>query len=447
MINNKIFLKSVMGLVIPLAFQNLINVGVQCADVIMLGRVSETVLSAASLASQVNYIMNLTLFGLTSGAAVLTAQYWGKGDTKTIEKVLGIALRISICISLAFALISFIFPYQIMNIFSSEHEVIVEGVKYLRIICFSYIFSSISMVYLNIMRSVEKVLISTLIYSSSLLINIILNTILIFGFFFIPPLGIVGAAIATLTARIMEVLFVIIYDKKYNKIIKFKLSILFIKEKLIRKDFLNYSIPVIFNELLWGAGMAVNAAILGHLGSAAAAASSVVQVTRQLAMVFSFGIATATAITIGKVIGEGKIEVAKEYAKKFIILSIISGIFGSILILIIRPFTMSIMNLSSVSKGYLSVMMYVMTYYVIFQAFTCTTIVGIFRAGGDTKVGLIVDVITMWFGSILFGLLAAFVFKFSVPVVYVILLIDELLKIPLVIWRYKSYKWLNNVTR
>lgn len=447
MIDNKLFYKNVIWLIIPIALQNLINVGVQSADVIMLGRVGETVLSAASLGSQVNYILSLTLFGLTSGAAVLTAQYWGKGDTPTIERVLGIALRISLCISAVLAVVTFLFPDLIMKIFSSEEAVIREGVKYLRIVCFSYVFSAFSMVYLNVMRSMEKVLISTMVYLSSLILNIILSLTLIFGLGGVPAMGIQGAAIATLSSRVFEVILVFIYDKKVNVMIKFRVSLLFLRDKILYRDFMKYSLPVVFNELLWGAGMAVNAAILGHMGSGAAAASSVVQVTRQFAMVISFGIATAAAIVIGKALGEGRQDIAKEYGRKFIGISIISGIIGGIAVLIIRPVALSLLNLSEVSKGYLSFMMLVMVYYVVIQAFTCTVIVGIFRAGGDTKVGLIIDVVTMWCGSILIGFLAAFVFKLSVPTVFFILLIDEILKIPLVIWRYRSYKWLNDVTR
>ena len=208
-----------------------------------------------------------------------------------------------------------------------------------------------------------------------------------------------------------------------------------------------FSLPVVFNEILWGAGMAANAAIMGNMSSTAAAASSVVQVTRQLATIISFGIAGAAAISIGKAIGEAKIDKAKEYGNKFVILSIIAGIFGAIVVIIVRPIALNIMNLSQEAHGYLSSMMFSMSVYVLINSFTCTAIVGIFRAGGDTKIGLAFDAISMWLGSILIGFLAAFVFKLSVPVVFMILLIDELIKLPLVVWRYRSYKWLKNITR
>ena len=446
-LTNKNFYKTVFALVIPLAIQNLINVGVTSADVIMLGRVNETVLSAASLASQVQFVMTLFFFGLTSGAAVLTAQYWGKKDTLSIEKVLGISLKFSLIVSIIFTSVTFIFPREIMMLFSSEEPVINEGIKYLRIVCFSYIFSSITIVYLNIMRTLEKVIISTVVYSVSLIINVIFNYILIFGISFIPSFGIAGAAISTLIARIIEVIITLVYAYRCNETVKIKLKYLIKSDKLLLKDFFRFSIPVTVNELLWGLGTSVNAAILGQLGSQVAAASSIVQVTRQLATVVAFGVSAAAAIIIGKSIGENDIEKAKSYSKKCIKLSIVLGFIGAIVVLIVRPIAMKYLNISDEAVSYLSSMMFVMSYFVICQSFNTTMIVGIFRAGGDTKYGLFVDVSTMWCFSILLGFIAAFVLKLSIPVVYVILMCDEVFKIPLCIIRFKSYAWLNNVTR
>lgn len=444
---NKNFFKLVITLVIPLALQNLINVSVTSADVLMLGKVNETVLSASSLASQIQFIMTLFFFGLTSGAAVLTAQYWGKKDTLSIEKVLAISLDFALVISILFTLITFFFPRQLMSFFSSETAVIEEGIKYLRIVCFSYIFSSVTMIYLNIMRSVQRVVISTSIYSVSLIINIILNYIFIFGKFGVPAMGIVGSASATVIARFLELIITLIYAKKYNHTIKIRLKYMLKMDSILLKDFIKFSIPVTLNELMWGLGTSVNVAILGQLGSQAAAASSVAQVTRQLATVVTFGISAAASILIGKAIGENKRDDAKEYGKQSIILSLITGVLGSIIVLIIRPIAINTMNLSPDAKSYLSTMMFVISYFVLFQAYNTTMIVGIFRAGGDTKYGLFVDIVTMWCFSILLGFIAAFVFKFSVHIVYIILLSDEIIKIPLTTRRFKSYKWLNDVTR
>lgn len=443
----KKFYKTVFILVLPMALQNLINVGITSTDVFMLGKVGEKALSGASLAGQVQFIMTLIFFGITSGAAVLIAQYWGKEDIPSIEHIFGISMKFSIAVSVFFTIIALCFSYPIMRIFTSDPLVIEEGIKYLRIVCLSYFFMSITMIYLNTMRSIERVLISTIVYFCSFLINVCFNSILIFGLFGAPRLEVQGAAIGTLIARICEFLIILYYNKKRNRIVPFKLSFLRLKDDLLRKDFFKYSMPVILNELMWGAGVSLNAAILGHLGSSVTAAHSVAQVTRQLALVIGFGISNATAIMIGKAIGEGNTEVAKTYGTRFVKLSLLVGALGSVVVLIARPIVMSTMSLPDTSIKYLSMMMFIMAYYVIAQSFNTTMVVGVFRAGGDTKFGLYLDIITMWGGSIFVGALAAFVFKFSVPVIYIILLCDEIIKIPFTAYRYKSYKWLNNVTR
>ncbi len=442
----KTFYRTVFSLVLPMALQNLINVAVTSADVVMLGWVGETALSASSLAGQVQFIMTLFFFGLTSGAAVLTAQYWGKKDTRTIEKVLGITLRFSLSIALLFTLAVLLFPAPIMHIFTSDQAVINEGVRYLRVVAVSYLMMSVTMVYLNIMRSVERVVISTVVYLVSLLTNIVLNSIFIFGLLGLPAMGIAGAALGTVVARGVELAIVLVYSHR-NQVVRFSLRDLFVQDRLLFRDFLRYSIPVTANELMWGLGTSMNAVVIGHLSSSVVAANSVAQVARQLATVVAFGIANAAAIVIGKAIGEDRYEAAKLYSRRFIKLTLIAGCAGAAVILLVRPIVISALTLSVEAQGYLSFMMFVMSYFVIGQAVNTTMVVGIFRAGGDTKFGLFLDVSTMWGCSILLGALAAFVFQWSVPVVYVLLMSDEIIKLPFTAVHYRRMSWLRNVTR
>ncbi len=445
--NSKDFYKKVFILVLPMALQNLINVGVTSSDVVMLGKVGEKVLSGASLGGQVYFIMTLIFFGLTSGASVLTAQYWGKQEISTIEKIMGLALKCSMIISLLFTVVTLCIPETLMKIFSSDPEVIRQGAMYLRIVCFSYIPASITMVYLNVMRSIEKVTISTIVYFVSFVANIVFNAVFIFGLCGAPVMGIRGAALGTVLARLIELGIVIFYNFKLNKVVKLRFKYWISTEKWLFKDFISFSMPVVMNELFWGLGTSANAAILGHLGSAVTAANSVAQVIRQLAMVVCFGLANATAILIGKSIGEGNMEQARDFGKRFRDLSVILGCVGAGVVLLVRPFVMNFMSVSEESLGYMSVMLLVMSYYVIAQAFNTTMVVGVFRAGGDTRFGLFLDVGTMWFGSILLGFIAAFVLKLNLTAVYMIVMCDEIIKVPLCIWRYRSYKWLKNVTR
>lgn len=441
------FYRTVFALVIPMALQNLINVGVTAADVIMLGKVGEKALSGASLAGQVQYVMVLFLFGLTSGATVLTAQYWGKGDKKTIEKILGLGAKAAVIVTAAFMIAALTIPGLLMQIFTNDPEVISEGIKYLRIVAFSYVLMGITQVYLYIMRSVERVVVATVVYLASLICNVVLNSIFIFGLLGCPAMGIQGAALGTLISRCLEVVLVVGYARIFNKDIKFRLRYCLHTDSVLVKDFLRYALPVVINEVMWGMGTAANTAILGHMGSAAVAANSVAQVARQLATVVAFGLSSATAIYLGKTIGEKKYEHAKAYARHFMILSVVMGAIGGVVILAVAPVAASAMSLTAAAKEYLRFMFFVMSYFVIAQSFNTTMIVGTFRSGGDTKFGLVLDVATMWGGSILLGFVAAFVLKCSVPVVYMILMCDELIKVPISWMRYRSYKWLKDVTR
>lgn len=443
----KSFYRTVIALVIPMALQNLINVGVTAADVIMLGAVGETALSGASLAGQIQYIMTLFLFGLTSGATVLTAQYWGRGDREAIEKILGMAVKAAVFVTALFTAAALVIPGHLMMIFTSEPPVIAEGVRYLRIVAFTYIMIGVTQAYLYIMRSVERVVVATVVYLLSLFCNIVMNSIFIFGLLGCPAMGVRGAALGTLCARILEVLLVAGYAHLFNKDIKLRLKYIFHTDRVLFGDFMKYALPVVINEVMWGLGTAANTAILGHMGQAAVAANSVAQVARQLATVVSFGLSSAAAIYLGKTIGEKKMEHAREYAKRFIFLSLVMGVAGGLVILASAPLALSFLSLTATARGYLKMMFFVMSYFVVGQAFNTTMVVGIFRSGGDTRFGLILDVSTMWCCSILCGFLAAFVFKFSVPVVYIILMSDEIIKIPVTGVRYRTYKWLKNVTR
>ena len=446
-INWKNFYKQVCLLIIPMALQNLINVGVQAADVFMLGRVGEKVLSGASLAGQIQFIMTLILFGTTSGATVLTAQYWGKKDTRTIEKILGMGMLIGIGGALAFALAAELIPETLLRIYTNDPEVIAEGAKYLRIVALSYVIMAATQVYLYIMRSIERVVIATVVYGASLIVNIIVNAVLIFGLMGFPKMGIEVAAIGTLISRILGLMIVIWYAKFRNKVVRFHLSDMWNIDKVLLKDFLFYATPVILNELVWGMGSSANTAVIGHLGSAAVAANSVVQVVRELSTVVVFGVSNATAIYLGKTIGERQYELAKAYGRRFAVLSVITGFIAAGIILVSAPAVSRFMTLSPEAKSYLMFMFFVMSYFALCQAINTTLVVGVFRSGGDTRFGLRLDATTMWCCSILLGAIAAFVFRASVPVVYALLMSDEVIKVPITVKRFLGYKWIKNVTR
>lgn len=434
-------------LILPIALQNLINVGISSVDVLMLGRVGEKVLSGASLGSQIQFILSLFLFGITSGAAVMGSQYYGKGSYDMIEKIYGLALKIALTVTVFFFIGALLIPETLIHIFTNDPQVMEQGAIYLRYVGTSYLFMAFNMVYLNMLRSTGRVKIATLVYFCSMITNIAINWILIFGMLNAPKMGIAGAAIGTVCARIVETIIILIYDKKKNTIFHFRFRLFRESSGELRGDYVKYALPVICNELMWGAGFSTIAAILGHMGSPVVAANSVAQVVRNLATVVSFGVANAAGVMIGTAIGENKMEHAKMVGNEILKLCTGTGILGALVVLSVRPILMATMTISEQSSQYLSMMMFVMAYMVFFQSINATLVVGVFRAGGDTRFGLIIDSLFMWGTSIGVGFLAAFVLKLDVTLVYIILMSDEVLKIPFCLWRFRTYKWMNNVTR
>ncbi len=278
LIKEKAFYKSLLALTVPIVLQNLINVGVSMLDTVMLAGLDQSALSASMLANQLYFILIVAFFGVAGGASVLTSQYWGKNDTSTIRRIMGMSLRYAVIIAALFSLAAIFAPRVVMSIYTDKENLILLGVKYLRIIGFSYILSAVTVVYLGIIRSAGNVRVATAVYSLSMLVNGVLNYLLIFGNFGFPKMGIEGAALATLIARVCEIVFVAIYALAVEKKIHFKLKYLFYRSRTLFSDFLRYSAPVIINELAWSLGFSMQSAVLGHLSEDAVAANSIISV-------------------------------------------------------------------------------------------------------------------------------------------------------------------------
>ncbi len=421
------FYKDMFRLALPIVIQNLITTAVSSADVIMLGWVSQTALSAGSLASQIMFILNLVYSGIASGVIMLAAQYWGKQDTETIERIMGIGMRLSILISSLFFVLACFFPRLLMLIFTSDQELITAGIPYLRIVGISYLFMSISQVYLCTMRSIERVIFATATNASALGLNILLNAVFIFGLFGLPQMGIVGVAMATTIARGVE-LAICLLDACRFKTIRFRPKTIIERHKLLFQDFIRYSMPAFGNEVSWGVAFSMYSVIMGHLGSDMVAAN-------------------AGAILLGKSIGAGFMDTVKEDSTRFCKITFLSGIAGGIIIFLLRPLFMNMADLTPTAQSYLSTMLYINMYYVLGQAMNTTVICGIFRSGGDSRWGFLCDFIDMWLFAVPLGFISAFLLKLPPMWVYFLICLDEFVKMPFIYKHYKSYKWLQNITR
>lgn len=440
------FYRKLFALVLPLAFQNLMTALVSASDALMLGLLDQSALSAVSLATQISFVLSLFYAALTIGTTVLAAQYWGKGDQESVERVLAIALKASLLVSLLFFLAAVFLPGRLMGIFTDDPELIRLGIPYLQIVSWSYLFMGVSQIFLCIMKNSERALRSTVYGSTAVVLNLVLNALLIFGLAGFPKLEIQGAALATAIARAVELGLVLAENGRRDRVCV-RLKYLTGSSPELRKAFVRYTSPVMANELVWGCGFTMFSVIMGHLGSDAVAANSIANIVKNLIACVCMGIGAGSGILVGNELGRGALERAKRYGGRLCRISIAAGIGSGILLLLASPLVhLCAASLSSQAHQYLQVMLYICAYYLVGKAVNSTVVAGIFCAGGDTKFGFFCDLITMWVIIVPIGLLAAFVWKLPVLTVYFLLNLDEFVKLPAVYRHYCQYRWVKNLT-
>lgn len=430
----------------PIIIQHIFSAAVSSADIVMLNSVGQAAISAVSLAVQYTNVLFGVYYGLGTGLTMLSAQYWGKGDLKAIEKVQGIALRFSLGISVLFAIPAVLIPEVMMLLFTKDTELIRIGASYLRIVSVSYLCWGISEIFLSTLRSIERVKISTALNVSALLMNIALNAVFIYGLFGVPKLGAAGAALATSVSRAAELVGCFAVSAR-SKDVKLRLRAMFEKSGILMKDFIRLSLPALGNDIVWNVAFSTYSVIMGHMGTDVVAANSLVVVVRNFGTVLCFSLASAAGILVGKEIGANHFEQAEQDADRAVKLTVLAGVLGGLLVVVVRPFVLSYASLSETAMGYLNVMLWITTYYIMGQAVNTTMVCGIFRAGGDSRFGLVMDAVVMWVYAVPMGFFAAFVLKIPPMWVYFLLCTDEFVKWPVVIRRYRRKKWLNNITR
>lgn len=442
------FYSQIIKMVLPIVIQNLLSSAVSSSDVVMLNYVGQSSISAVSLAAQYASILFMVYYGLGTGVTMLCSQYYGKGDMKAIQVVEGIALRFSIVISAVFAAIALLIPEQLMRIYTTDTELITIGASYLRCMSVAYLCWGILEIYLATLRSIGRVTICTVLNVMAFTLNILLNAVFIFGLFGAPKLGAMGVALATSLSRLIELFACFLVSAK-SKDIKLDLRYMFIRNKVLFKDFVRLSLPALGNDVSWGLAFSMYSVIMGHMGSDVVAANSFVTVVRNFGTILCFGMASAGTILLGKEIGENQLEQARQDAKRLMKLTVLSGAIGGLIVLCATPLTLwyAKASLTATSLHYLKYMLLINTYYVMGAAVNTTLIAGVFRAGGDSRFGFICDTIDMWCYAVPLGFIAAFVLDLPVLVVYFLLCTDEFVKWPWVFKHYKSGKWLNNITR
>lgn len=436
---NEIYGKS-MRLIIPIALQQLLLAAVSAGDSLMLGFVNGDAMAAVSLAANIEFVENLFLSALVVGATILSAQYWGKGDRNTIARIFGLILKYAAPISIIFTVFALALPESLMSLFTDEATLIPLGAEYIRMAAGSYLLTGVSQCYLCIMKTTGQTKQSVLISSTALCLDTVLNAVFIFGF----HMGAAGAALTTSITRFLELTIVLIYAKNKMTV---KPKLLSGISPVLHKDFLHCSVPHLINSMLWGLGTTVYASIIGHLGTAITTAYSAAAIVRNLSISLCRGMAQGVEILLADMLGAGKIQDAKAYGRKMSRFSVLCGVICSILAIFFGAILSHFMHLSADARLDLNRMILISAIYVFTQCINIVVVCGIFVAGGDTAFDAYSVAVAMWGIVIPLALAAAFWWKLSPLIVYAILSLDEVVKIPWVYAHYKKYKWLKNITR
>ena len=444
-INKRAFYRKLITLALPIALQSLMLALVAACDALMLGKVEQNEMTAVSLATQVQFVQNMFVFAVTGAGAVLGAQYWGKRDREKMQEIFDLMLVLSGMISLIFFLACEFIPVGLMHIFSKDKVIIEIGAKYLQIAGWSYLITGISQCYLTMMKITDRVIASAVASSAAVVLNIVFNYIFIFGKLGLPAMNSRGAAIATMIARVMEMLLSLGFTLGKEHI-RPALGKLFKIDKELVQSFVKQLLPLMGGSLLWGVGFTSYTAIIGHMNSDAAAANSIASVVRDLICCICNGIGSAAGIMVGNEMGAGRLETGKAYGIKLKNISFIIGFISTGLVLAVTPIVVSSMELTEEARSYLTGMMIIMSIYMIGRCVNTVSINGVLDGGGDTVFDMYSLFVTMWCIAVPLALLGAFVFHFPVLVVYACTCLDEVGKIPWVMYRIKKYKWVKNLT-
>ena len=435
--------KEIVRLALPIALQQFMTALVGACDAIMLGKLSQDAMSAVSLATQVTFVFNLFMFAFMAGENMFVAQYYGKGDYTGISQVFSLVTKICGCIAVVFLAGTLFFPEQLMRILTNEETLIVLGSEYLRVIGISYVFSGIAQTFLAIMKNCGAVNMSTLINGVMVILNIALNAVFIFGLSGFPKMGIKGAALATVLATVVQFLWSVGYVLCRIRAVKFSLRSC---EKKLFGRFWQKAVPLLINNLAWGIGFSMYSVIMGHLGTDAVAANGIANISKNLVVCFCLGLGNAGSIIVGNRLGADRLQEAKEVGETLTKTAIIAGIVSGLVLIALSPFITKMVDLTPTARGYLQKMLLISSYYIAGKSVNCMTIGGIFAAGGDSKFGMMCDSVTLWCIIVPLGCICAFILKLPVMVVYFVLNLDEIIKLPVVYKHYKKYKWIKNLT-
>lgn len=441
------FYSELMKLVVPIAIQSFMLALVSVTDAVMLGRLDQQSMASVSQAGNVQFFLSLLVTGFSIGVGIMAAQYWGKGDGKSIEKIAPTGLKIILVLGGAVTLAALIAPRTLMAILTSDQSLIPLGAEYLRVVAPSYFLCGITQVYFALLKNTGHTTESSTISSVAVVVNIVLNGVLIFGWLGAPAMGIRGAALATVIARLVELILAVVVTKRKGNV-QLHWEWLFKKaDKLLYQDFLRYTMPVIGASLVWGIAFMSYSVVLGHMDGDAVAANSIASVAKSLISCLIRGVGGGAAIMIGNLLGANLLDKAKAYGARLTRLAAVVGIATGLALVALTPVIMNITELTPKAAEYLKIMIAFTGLNIAAQSINHVVLDGIFGAGGDAKFDMNTNIIFMWGICVPLSLMAAFWWKLPAPVVFCLCNMDEVIKLPVVFVHYRKYIWLRNITR
>lgn len=444
-VKDKKFYKTALTLALPIVLQNMITIGVNIMDTVMLGSYGEIQLSGSSLANEFINIFHILCMGMGCGAAVLTAQFWGKKDLKSLKYSVAIMMRICLALAVLFTVVTVAAPSFIMSIFTDDPDVIEKGRIYFLWSSPTYLLMGISLTLTLILRSVRKVMVPLWTSIICFFVNIFFNWVFIFGNLGAPEMQIAGAALGTLIARVVETSIIGIYVFAVDKSIGFRIRDIFGSCGGLLRTYLKYSIPVLISDGMLALGNTMVSIIIGHISTEYVAANAIIATIVRLSTVFTQGLGQASSVMTGNALGQGEREKAYRQGVTFVTLSFLIGLLASVVILSLSPFIIGLYNIEVTTREIATQLMYAVSIMIVFQSSQSMLTKGVLRGGGDTKFLMIADVLFLWVASVPLGALCGLVWHLSPFVIYVALKIDWALKSFVCLFRLKSGKWIREV--